>query len=76
MKIICFAHVFWLCLCICLSAQTRYYCYDAAGNCLNKPATNTYSTTNGWGRGEAEEDALNSDVWQNNIISISKIIFK
>ena len=57
-------------------AQTRYYCYDAAGNRVARSATSTYSTTNGWGKGEAEEDALNSDVCQNNIISFSKILYK
>jgi len=58
MKIICFAHVFWLSLCTGLSAQTRYYCYDAAGNRVARSVTRAYCTTNGWGKGEAEEDAL------------------
>ena len=35
-----------------IHAQTRYYCYDAAGNRVAKSSSSTYCSSNGWRNGE------------------------
>ena len=35
-----------------ISAQTRYYCYDAAGNRVAKSSSSNYCSSNSWGKGE------------------------